>query len=62
MAREKYTMPMNCPNKECNQKGEFKISENDYPFMRSLDRDVHCIKGEFSVKMVSDSDAEVTCD
>ncbi len=38
MARERYETVMTCP--KCNNSGTASVSENDYPFMRSLDRTV----------------------
>jgi len=38
MSRERYNVPLTCL--KCGQKGILRISENDYPFMRKLDREV----------------------
>jgi hypothetical protein len=59
MARERYNVSIICPN--CGQSGTLKVSENDYPFMRRLDRDVMCTEGEFDATMVSEHDAKIMC-
>ena len=59
MAKERYNAAIECPN--CKQSGTLRVSENDYPFMRKLDRSVQCSEGDFEAKMVNESDAEVTC-
>lgn len=61
MSRERYTISINCPNEKCKQKGELELSENDYPFMKSLDRDIDCVKGKFTVKIITDSKIQITC-
>jgi endogenous inhibitor of DNA gyrase (YacG/DUF329 family) len=59
MARERYEVSIECP--QCGQTGTLKVSENDYPFMRKLNRAVDCKEGEFDVNMINDSDANITC-
>ena len=59
LARERYNVSIACPN--CGQAGALKVSENDYPFMRKLDRNVTCVEGEFDAAMVNDNDAKVIC-
>jgi ssDNA-binding Zn-finger/Zn-ribbon topoisomerase 1 len=59
MAKERYNVSIKCPN--CGQSGILKVSENDYPFMRRLDRDVRCTEGEFDAAMVNDQDAKIMC-
>ncbi len=59
MSRERYNIELKCP--ECGQSGTFRVSENDYSFMRKLDRDVTCVEGEFEASMVSDSTARIKC-
>jgi len=59
MARERYPAPIKCD--ECNQEGVLTISENDYPFMKKLDRAVKVKTGNFEANMVDDNDAQVTC-
>lgn len=38
MSRERYDTTLTCP--ECGHSGTARVSENDYPFMRSLDRTI----------------------
>ncbi len=59
MSRERYNIELKCP--ECGQAGTFRVSENDYPFMRKLDREMTCIEGEFEVSMVNDNTAKIKC-
>jgi ssDNA-binding Zn-finger/Zn-ribbon topoisomerase 1 len=59
MARERYNISTKCP--KCGQEGVLRISENDYPFMRRLDRNISCVSGEFGTFMVNDFDAQITC-
>lgn len=46
MSRERYEMRMTCP--KCGHSGMARISENDYPFMKSLDRTVTDFPAGFS--------------
>ena len=59
MSRERYNVEIKCPN--CGQTGILRVSENDYPFMRKLDRDVSVTQGEFESKMINENDAEISC-
>ncbi|TMO87684.1 hypothetical protein CWC12_10420 [Pseudoalteromonas ruthenica] len=59
MTRERYPVQIKCG--ECKQEGTLTISENDYPFMRNLDRAVRVKHGEFEAHMINDDDAQVTC-
>jgi ssDNA-binding Zn-finger/Zn-ribbon topoisomerase 1 len=59
MAREWYNASIKCPN--CGQSGTLEVSENDYPFMRRLDRNVMCTEGEFNAAMVNDRNANIIC-
>ena len=59
MAREQYEKKVSCP--QCHGKGVIFISENDYPFMKKLDKNIDSIEGEFDAKLTIDSRLEVTC-
>ena len=59
MSREHYDIKIKCPN--CGQEGEFRVSENDYAFMRKLDRDVTCISGDFETSMINDTKTKIKC-
>ena len=59
MSRERYNVEIDCP--ECGQTGTLRVSENDYPFMRKLDRDVCVTQGDFEAKMLNENDAEIVC-
>ena len=59
MSRERYPAPIKCG--KCNQEGVLTISENDYPFMKKLDRSIKVKTGEFEAHMINDDDAQVTC-
>lgn len=58
-ARDRYSYSIKCPG--CGQDGECHVSENDYPFMNSLDRKIESIAGDFSFFEHRDSDVKVTC-
>lgn len=58
-ARDRYTVDVTCP--KCGEKGLLHISENDYPFMRRLDKKIDSIEGNFSGKMSGESDIHLTC-
>lgn len=59
MARERYNASIKCSN--CGQEGILRVSENDYAFMRRLDRNVKVTDGSFEAIMANDSDATVKC-
>ena len=59
MARETYTRGIECPN--CQEKGTLHISENDYPFMRKLGREVDSVDGPFSASMHDESKIAAVC-
>ena len=59
MSREHYTINLFCP--KCGQEGKFRVSENDYAFMRKLARDYTCIEGEFEPSMIDDSKVLIIC-
>lgn len=58
-ARDRYEKNVTCPH--CNEKGVILISENDYPFMKRLDKCVDSVDGEFEAKVLDDCKVEVTC-
>jgi ribosomal protein S27E len=58
-SRDRYQWTIKCP--KCENSGVLHISENDYPFMRRLDRNIDSVEGNFTAKMIDDSDAKVTC-
>lgn len=58
-ARDRYEKNVTCP--QCNEKGVIHISENDYPFMKRLDKSIDFVEGEFDAKVSDDSRLEVTC-
>ena len=58
-ARDRYTKKTECKN--CGTKGILHISEDDYPFMRKLNREIDEVEGDFSAKIRGDSDIEITC-
>ncbi|MFT6908732.1 MAG: ribosomal protein S27E [Oleiphilaceae bacterium] len=59
MSRERYSISIECP--ECGQKGTCRVSENDYPFMKKLDRSISCTDDNFETSMFNDSDAQIIC-
>ena len=59
MSRERYNVSIECS--KCKQTGTLRVSENDYPFMRNLDRSVICTEGDFDVSMINDNDAKIIC-
>ena len=59
MAKETYNSSIECP--KCKQSGVLKVTENDYPFMRKLDRSVTCAEGDFDASMIDDSNAKIRC-
>ena len=58
-SRDRYQWTIKCP--KCEKSGVLHISENDYPFMKRLDRNIDSVKGNFIAKIQDDSDASVTC-
>mgnify|MGYP003686527035 FL=1 len=59
MSRERYNAEIKCPN--CEQQGTLRVSENDYPFMKNLDRNVTVTSGNFEANMINDNDAKIIC-
>lgn len=58
-ARDRYDVNITCP--KCGQKGVLHLSENDYPFMRRLDKTVDSVDGNFAAKIAGESDVSLTC-
>lgn len=58
-AREQVTYGLECS--KCGQKGEVHCTENDHPYMTSVDIAVKRVTGDFDVTKHSDSDLAVTC-
>jgi len=58
-AKDRYDVSVTCP--KCGEKGVLHISENDYPFMRRLDKEVDSVDGNFSAKVINDSDVSLIC-
>lgn len=58
-SRDRYINNIVCP--KCGETGMLHISENDYPFMRKLDKQVDSVEGNFTAKMSGESDIKVTC-
>ena len=58
-ARDRYTTDIECPN--CHEKGTLHISEDDYPFMKKLHRDVDRVEGRFSAGMHDEFKIAVKC-
>lgn len=58
-ARDRYTWNVTCP--KCQNKGVLHISEEDYPFMKSLGRAIDKIEGDFAADIEGDSKVRVTC-
>jgi len=49
-ARDRYDVDIECP--KCKGKGVLHMSENDYPFMRSVDRRIDQVDGNFTARIV----------
>lgn len=58
-ARDRYDVNMTCP--KCGEKGVLHVSENDYPFMKRLDKTVDSVEGNFSAKITGESDVSLIC-
>lgn len=48
-ARDRYQSKIKCP--KCGAEGVLHISENDYPFMNSVDKKIDSIEGNFSTRL-----------
>jgi len=58
-SKDRYERNINCP--KCNGNGILHISENDYPFMKKLGRNVDSVEGEFDAKMHGEFDIKIIC-
>ena len=58
-ARDRYTSRIKCP--KCTEEGVLHISENDYPFMKKLRRDVDKVEGNFIATMHGEFEIKITC-
>lgn len=58
-ARDRYTVDIECPN--CHEKGRLHISENDYPFMSNLNRNVDQIEGNYTAEMHNEAKIAIKC-
>jgi predicted nucleic-acid-binding Zn-ribbon protein len=58
-ARDRYKRNIKC--EKCNAEGVLHISEDDYPFMRNLNRSVDETDGNFSATMQDKHDIQITC-
>ena len=57
-ARDRIEIEITCP--QCAQKGQLDVSENDYPFMKKLNRTIDRIQGNFEAICVGFS-YRITC-
>ncbi len=58
-ARDRYNANFKCEN--CGNEGIVKVSEDDYPFMKKLHRDVDGVEGQISAHMNGEFEIQVTC-
>ena len=58
-ARDKYEVKIKC--EDCGETGVIGISEDDYPFMKKLHREVDYVNGNFSSKMKDDFEVSSVC-
>jgi Zn ribbon nucleic-acid-binding protein len=58
-ARDRFTSEIICPF--CNQKGVLHLSEEDHPYMRSPDRTVDKIIGNFHTSVSNGVQVSITC-
>jgi predicted RNA-binding Zn-ribbon protein involved in translation (DUF1610 family) len=58
-ARDRYSTKFACP--ECGKGGILHLSEDDYPFMKKLRRQVDKVEGDFSANMKNESDVSISC-
>jgi hypothetical protein len=58
-ARDRYSVNLQCT--QCNQKGILHLSEDDYPFMKKLHRQVDRVEGAFSAHMKNEFDVAISC-
>jgi ribosomal protein S27E len=58
-ARDRYTRKIKCP--KCAAEGVLHISEDDYPFMKKLHRDIDKVEGNFNASMQGEFEIEISC-
>ena len=58
-ARETVRYGTQCPS--CGQEGTIIVTENDHPYMSSVDLKVKRVEGEFTAEEHGDKDIAVTC-
>jgi len=58
-ALDRYERKVTCQG--CGEVATLGISENDYPFMKRLDRKVEYVSDGFTAKMKNEKDIAVHC-
>ena len=58
-ARDYFKLSFECPN--CNQKGCIECSENDYLYMRKVNRKIEKIEGKFNCSVNHDNLIAIKC-
>ncbi len=58
-ARDRYAINVKCPH--CKVLGSVYVSENDYPFMSRVDREVDRVEGNFSAEVEAGLKLTVKC-
>ncbi len=58
-AKETVRYGLEC--KDCGQKGEVTVTENNHPYMTNIGLSVKSVDGEFSATKHGDSEIAVTC-
>ncbi len=58
-SRDRYTIKIKCP--KCSEEGVLHISEDDYPFMKKLNRDIDKVEGKFTAVMCGEFKIEILC-
>lgn len=58
-ARDRYSVDIICPN--CGEIGALHISEADHPYIRSPDREVDGVTGNFNARTLNEVKIEITC-
>ena len=58
-SRDSYEKNIICP--KCNEIGILHVSENDYTFMKRLDKSIDSIDGNFKAEMHDDLNINIIC-
>jgi C4-type Zn-finger protein len=58
-ARDRYDYAVTCPS--CGESGRVFVSEDDYPFMKSLNKEIEKIEGKFIAKQIDANTIKITC-